>query len=45
MVLVLEAMKMQNSITAPVSGVVKKISAAPGASVPKDSVLCIIEAK
>ena len=44
-VLILEAMKMQNSITAPVSGVVKKISAAPGASVPKDSVLCIIEAK
>ena len=44
-VLILEAMKMQNSITAPVSGVVKKISAAPGTSVPKDSVLCIIAAK
>jgi len=44
-VLILEAMKMQNSIPSPVSGVVKKINAAPGASVPKDSVLCIIAAK
>jgi pyruvate carboxylase subunit B len=43
--LILEAMKMQNNITAPVAGVVKKLGDAPGISVPKDSVLCIIEAK
>jgi pyruvate carboxylase subunit B len=43
--LILEAMKMQNNITAPVAGVVKKLFGAPGTSVPKDSVLCIIEAK
>jgi pyruvate carboxylase subunit B len=43
--LILEAMKMQNNITAPVAGVVKKLNGAPGTSVPKDSVLCIIEAK
>jgi biotin carboxyl carrier protein len=36
---------MQNNITAPVAGVVKKLSGASGTSVPKDSVLCIIEAK
>ncbi len=42
--LILEAMKMQNNITAPVSGVVKKLNGAPGTSVPKDSVLCIITA-
>lgn len=42
--LILEAMKMQNNITTPVSGVVKKLNGAPGTSVPKDSVLCIIAA-
>jgi biotin carboxyl carrier protein len=43
--LILEAMKMQNNITAPVAGIVKKINGTPGTSVPKDSVLCILEAK
>jgi pyruvate carboxylase subunit B len=42
--LILEAMKMQNNITAPVAGIVKKIKGTPGTSVPKDSVLCILEA-
>jgi pyruvate carboxylase subunit B len=44
-VLILEAMKMQNSITSPVDGVVKKLNGVSGTSVPKDSVLCIIESK
>jgi pyruvate carboxylase subunit B len=42
--LILEAMKMQNNITAPVAGVVKKLNGTPGTSVPKDSVLCILVA-
>ncbi len=45
LLLILEAMKMQNNITSPVNGVVKKINGAPGASVPKDSVLCVIGAQ
>ncbi len=42
-VLVLEAMKMENTITAPVAGVVKKINFKPGDSVQKGDVLAIIE--
>lgn len=41
-VCVLEAMKMQNNLPAPASGVVKAINYEPGASVPKDAVLMII---
>ena len=41
-VLVLEAMKMENSLTAPASGTVKKINLQAGSSVSKDDTLCII---
>ncbi|MFO7773918.1 MAG: pyruvate carboxylase subunit B [Dehalococcoidia bacterium] len=40
--LLLEAMKMQNVIPAPVDGVVKAITFQPGASVEKDDILAII---
>lgn len=42
-ILVLEAMKMENTITTPVSGVVKKINFKAGDSVQKGDVLAIIE--
>jgi pyruvate carboxylase subunit B len=41
-VLILEAMKMENSLTAPASGTVKKIHLQAGSSVSKDDSLCII---
>jgi pyruvate carboxylase subunit B len=41
-VLILEAMKMENSITAPCGGTVKKINYKDGDSVQKDDVLAII---
>jgi pyruvate carboxylase subunit B len=41
-VVVLEAMKMENSLTSPSDGVIKKISFHAGSSVSKDDVLCII---
>jgi len=40
--LILEAMKMQNTISAPVGGVVKAINFGPGDPVEKDSVLAVI---
>ena len=40
--LVLEAMKMENSITAPVSGTVTKVLFKDGDSVKKGEVLCLI---
>lgn len=43
LVCVLEAMKMQNSLPAPASGTVKAINFEPGASVPKDAVIMVIE--
>jgi len=42
LVCVLEAMKMQNSLPAPASGIVKAINFEPGASVPKDAVIMVI---
>jgi len=42
-VVVVEAMKMQNEIKSPKKGVVKKISATPGASVNPGDVLAIVE--
>jgi len=39
---ILEAMKMQNNLTAKVSGVVKSLKVSPGTSVEKDQVLLII---
>lgn len=41
-VLVLEAMKMENAIPAPVSGTVRAVYFASGDSVTKDDVICII---
>jgi pyruvate carboxylase subunit B len=41
-VLVLEAMKMENSITSPVSGTVKQIGFKDGDSVQKGDVLVVI---
>ncbi|MAP38115.1 MAG: carboxylase, partial [Dehalococcoidia bacterium] len=41
-VLKLEAMKMQNSLPAPIAGTVKELPVAPGAQVAKDDVLAII---
>lgn len=42
-ILVLEAMKMENTITTPISGTVKKINFEPGDSVQKGDVLAVIE--
>ncbi|MGB8992215.1 MAG: biotin/lipoyl-containing protein, partial [Desulfobaccales bacterium] len=42
LVCVLEAMKMQNSLPAPATGVVKAINFEPGASVAKDAVILVI---
>jgi len=42
--LVLEAMKMQNVINAPISGRVQSIPKPAGSSVSKDEVLCVIAA-
>jgi oxaloacetate decarboxylase alpha subunit/pyruvate carboxylase subunit B len=41
-VVILEAMKMENALPAPVEGVVKAINFKSGDSVPKNAVLCII---
>jgi oxaloacetate decarboxylase alpha subunit/pyruvate carboxylase subunit B len=41
-VVILEAMKMENALPAPVDGVVKAINFKSGDSVPKNAVLCII---
>jgi biotin carboxyl carrier protein len=40
---VLEAMKMENSIKAPVHGIVSKVSTQIGKAIEKGSVLCIIQ--
>jgi len=42
LICVLEAMKMQNSLPAPVSGTVKAINFEPGASVAKDATILVI---
>jgi pyruvate carboxylase subunit B len=42
LVCILEAMKMQNSLPAPASGVVKAINFEPGASVAKDAIILVI---
>jgi len=41
-VLVLEAMKMENALTAPASGTIKEIRVGSGDTVKKDAVLCVI---
>lgn len=41
--LILEAMKMQNEIVAPIAGTVKSIQVGEGAAVKKDSLLIIVE--
>jgi biotin carboxyl carrier protein len=42
-VVILEAMKMENSITAGVEGTVKKILAVAGSSLDKNAVICEIQ--
>jgi biotin carboxyl carrier protein len=42
-IVILEAMKMQNTLSAPVSGKIVAINAGPGASVAKDDVLAVIK--
>jgi pyruvate carboxylase subunit B len=42
-IVILEAMKMENMITAPIKGRVKKINFKSGDRVPKDAVLAVIE--
>lgn len=42
-ILVLEAMKMENPLTSPINGTIKEIRCSGGDQVPKDSVLCVIE--
>jgi biotin carboxyl carrier protein len=41
-VVVFEAMKMENHITSPINGTVKALSFAAGASVPQGAVMAII---
>jgi oxaloacetate decarboxylase alpha subunit/pyruvate carboxylase subunit B len=41
-VVILEAMKMENALTAPVDGTIKAIGYSSGDSVAKDAVLCVI---
>lgn len=41
-VVILEAMKMENALNAPVSGVIRAIHFKSGDSVPKNAVLCVI---
>jgi oxaloacetate decarboxylase alpha subunit/pyruvate carboxylase subunit B len=41
-VVILEAMKMENALVAPVSGVILSLSVRSGDSVAKDAVLCRI---
>ena len=43
MVLVLEAMKMQNEIQAPISGKITQMSCEPGDSIEANSPLLVIE--
>ncbi|GAA1387635.1 acetyl-CoA carboxylase biotin carboxylase subunit [Pseudonocardia kongjuensis] len=40
---VVEAMKMEHVLTAPVDGTVRELRARPGATVAKDAVLCVVE--
>jgi oxaloacetate decarboxylase alpha subunit/pyruvate carboxylase subunit B len=41
-ILILEAMKMQNALPAPIAGTVKDLPVEPGSQVAKDDVLAII---
>ena len=43
-VVVLEAMKMENTLPAPISGKVKSLPSRPGETVAKDAVLAVISA-
>ncbi len=44
-VVILEAMKMENPLRSPVSGIVKEIRCSGGDQVPKDFVLCVIDSR
>ena len=41
--LVVEAMKMEHVLAAPVDGIVRDLRAKPGATVAKDAVLAVVE--
>ncbi len=41
-IVILEAMKMENALPAPIKGTVKKLTVVPGLKVTKDQVLAII---
>jgi acetyl-CoA/propionyl-CoA carboxylase biotin carboxyl carrier protein len=43
-VLVVEAMKMEHTVTAPVDGVISELTAKAGQQVPMDETLAVIEA-
>jgi biotin carboxyl carrier protein len=42
-ILLLEAMKMEIPVVAPVAGIVKEVKVSPGATVESDMVLVVIE--
>jgi pyruvate carboxylase subunit B len=42
-VLIIEAMKMENEIRAPVAGVVRRLSVSAGDAVERDALLCVVE--
>ena len=42
-ILIIEAMKMENEIRAPVTGVVRRLSVAAGDAVERDALLCVVE--
>ncbi len=41
-ILILEAMKMENALSAPVSGIIKKINLGVGDHVAKNDILCVV---
>lgn len=42
-VVILEAMKMENTLPAPANGTIKSINFSPGDAVSKNDVLCVLE--
>lgn len=42
-ILVLEAMKMENPLTSPVEGIITEVRCKGGDQVPKDFILCVID--
>jgi pyruvate carboxylase subunit B len=42
-ILIIEAMKMENEIRAPVAGLVRRLSVSAGDTVERDALLCVVE--